>query len=88
MQVVSFFSRLMTTREKQAMKKSYIQILKEQLYATKLNNAKHKEIISEIGCELLKPLFKRVGTATLTSHDIIFFDDLSSTNDQTLLPSE
>ena len=58
------------------MKKSYVQILKEQLFTSKLNNAKHKEIIGEIACELLKPLFKRVGTATLTSHDIIFFDDL------------
>lgn len=72
----------MTSREKQALKKSYVHILKEWLYATKLHNAKHKEIISELPCEILKPFYKRVGLATLTSHDIIFFDDLHSTNDK------
>ena len=28
-------------------------------------------------CEILKPLYKRVGYCTLTSHEIIFFDELS-----------
>jgi Beige/BEACH domain/PH domain associated with Beige/BEACH len=37
---------------------------------------KFKEIISEMRCEILKPFYKRVGYVTLTSHEVIFFEEM------------
>ncbi len=69
---MQFFSRTLTTREKISLKKQYINHLKEYIYSFR---PKNKEII-ELKCQILKPFYQRPGTITLTSHDIIFFDDL------------
>ena len=69
---------MLTLREKDALKKKYVSILKQHIYNSKnLNSSvKFKEIIGEMKCEILKAFYKRSGTITLTSHEIIFFDDL------------
>jgi Beige/BEACH domain/PH domain associated with Beige/BEACH len=43
-----------------------------------------KEILSDIPCDILKPFYKRSGSVTLTSHSIIFFDDLDITSPKDL----
>ena len=68
--IIQFFSRTLTTREKISLKKQYVVHLKEYLASPK-----SKEIL-ELKCQLLKPFYQRQGTLTLTTHDILFFDDL------------
>lgn len=70
---------MLTVRDKIALRKKYVYLLKEFIYGSKLfgqSGLKMKEIISEMRCEILKPFYKRTGFITLTSHDILFFDDL------------
>ena len=58
------------------MRKQYVHILKEKLYSELKNNPKFKEILEDMRCEILKPFFKRTGTVSLTTNDIVFFEDL------------
>lgn len=54
-----------------------MKILKEQIYSQKrVEGSKFKEIIEEMKCEILKAFYKRAGVITLTSHEIIFFDEV------------
>lgn len=63
-----------------SLKRQYVNILKNHLFSLKsaspASGVKFKEIISDMKCEILKPFYKRPGTITLTSHEIIFFDEL------------
>lgn len=63
------------------MRKRYVGILKEIIYEAHLKDLKFKEIIPEMRCEYFKPFYKRTGSVSLTSHQIIFFDDLLSEHD-------
>ena len=72
---------MLSPKEKVSLKRQYVNLLKEHLSTTTKANLsypliKFKELISDLKCEILKPFFKRPGTITLTSHDVIFFDDL------------
>ena len=80
-QVVSFLSRLLNLRERKEMRKRYVGMLKEIIYEVHLKDLKFKEIIPEMRCEIFKPFYKRTGSISLTSHQIIFFDDLLSEQD-------
>ena len=80
-QVVSFLSRILSLRERKEMRKRYVGILKEIIYEAHLKDLKFKEIIPEMRCEYFKPFYKRTGSISLTSHQIIFFDDLLSEQD-------
>jgi hypothetical protein len=80
-QVVSFLSRILSLRERKEMRKRYVGILKEIIYEANLKDLKFKEIIPEMRCEYFKPFYKRTGSISLTSHQIIFFDDLLSEQD-------
>lgn len=71
--IINFFSRTLTTREKISLKKQYINHLKEYIYTFRV---KTKELINDMKCAILKPFYQRPGTITITSHDILFFDDL------------
>ena len=71
--VIQFFSRHLTTREKISLKKQYINHLKDFIYTFRV---KTKELLADLRCTILKPFYQRPGQVTLTSHDIIFFDDL------------
>lgn len=41
-----------------------------------MQNVKFKEILTDLRCEILKPFYKKSGSITLTSHEIIFFEDI------------
>ena len=71
--IIQFFSRQLTTREKISLKKQYINHLKDFIYTFRV---KTKELLADLRCTILKPFYQRPGQVTLTSHDIIFFDDL------------
>jgi hypothetical protein len=80
-QIVTFLGKMLNIRDKKEMRKRYVGILKEILYEKQLKDLKFKEIISDMRCELLKPFYKRTGTISVNSHEIIFFDDLLSDQD-------
>ena len=67
---------MLTIRDKKELRKRHVNLLKEILYEKHLKDIKFKEIIPEMRCEILKPFYKRSGIISVTSHDIIFFDDL------------
>ncbi len=78
--IVCFLSRMLSARDKHALKKRYIPLLKDFIYSSKLfgqSGLKLKELITDLRCELLRPFYKRSGTLTLTSHDIVFIDELA-----------
>ena len=74
---------MLNSRDRISLKKQYIAILKEHIYSSRGHTHKSKEIISDMRCEILKPFYKRQGTVVLTSNEIIYFDDLSDSNNAT-----
>jgi len=70
--IVKFFSKSLSTREKISLKKAYISYLKDYISTFR---PKNKDII-DIKCSMLKPLYQRPGYISMTSHDLIFFDEL------------
>ena len=77
---MSFFSRYLTDKDKTALRKQYVHYLKEKLFHERLSNPvlKFKELIEDLRCEILKPFYKRSGIISLTTYDMVFFDDLES----------
>jgi hypothetical protein len=71
--IISFFSKTLSTRDKISLRKQYINHLKEYIYTFRIRT---KEIIQDMKVAILKPFYQRPGSLTLTSHDILFFDDL------------
>ena len=67
---------MLTLRDKKELRKRHINILKEILYEKHLKDLKFKELVADMRCEILKPFYKRSGVISVTSHDMIFFDDL------------
>jgi hypothetical protein len=76
---------MLTPREKLALRKNYMTILKDQIFISNNNSGKVKDIINDMKCEVIKPFYKRSGHVSMTSHDIIFFDELISFEESKML---